>query len=228
MRLRLMILVALSGLMAWGGYQASVLRAGALPPGDVLASAGGEPGIFTGNENGSSAENYRISTLNVFSNVALHVKDNYVDPARIDPKELLVAALYRVEREVAEVLVEDLGGGKLRISVPGQQKVVTVNDVQSLWEINLKLREVFRFFEKYLPPQKDMRAVEYAAVNGALSTLDPHSVLLKPEDFAEMKTSTKGEFGGLGIVIAVEDGKLTIISPLDGTPASRASLRAMD
>jgi len=116
MRLRLMILIALSGLMAWGGYQASVLRAGALPPGDVLASAGGEPGIFTGNDGGSSAENYRISTLNVFSNVALHVKDNYVDPARIDPKEMLIAALYRVEREVAEVLVEDLGGGKLRIT----------------------------------------------------------------------------------------------------------------
>ncbi len=237
MRLRIFILAALCGVMVWGGYQASVLRAGTLPaptadaapvpPGDVLAAAG--PGVFASpDDKEESSGAYRISALSVFSNVALHVKDNYVDPARIDPKEMLVGALDEIERQIAEVLVEDLGGGKVRVSVPGHNKEVTVGDVESLWEINLKLREVFRFFEKYLPPQKDMRLVEYAAINGALGTLDPHSVLLKPEAFAEMKTSTKGEFGGLGIVISVREGKLTIISPLDGTPASRAGLRAMD
>ncbi|MCC7381609.1 MAG: PDZ domain-containing protein [Deltaproteobacteria bacterium] len=229
MRLRVLVLLALSALMGWGGYQASVLRAAVLPKeGEVLAVAGSEPGLFGGGESSAGSETYRISTLNIFSNVALHVKDNYVDPSRIDPKQMLIAALNQVEREVAEVLVEDIGGGRVRISIPGQQKIVTVNDVQTLWEINLKLREVFRFFEKNLPAKKDLRSVEYAAVNGALSTLDPHSVLLKPEDFAEMKTSTKGEFGGLGIVISVRDGKLTIISPLDGTPAARAGLKAMD
>jgi carboxyl-terminal processing protease len=229
MRVRFVILAVLSGLMVWAGYHASVLRHAAIPPGaEVLAAAGGEPGLFGGSEGTPGTENYRISALSVFSNVALHVKDNYVDPARINPEEMLRSALSEIERQVAEVLVEDVGNGKVRISVPGQAKVVTVSDVESLWEINLKLRDVFRFFEKYLPPQKDMRAVEYAAINGALSTLDPHSILLKPEAFAEMKTSTKGEFGGLGIVISIRDGKLTIISPLDGTPASRAGLKAMD
>ena len=230
MRLRVLMLAALCGAMMWGGYQASVLRAHSVSPvREVLAAAGGQPGFFAGaDDKGGSSDNYRISALSVFSNVALHVKDNYVDPARIDPKEMLVGALNEIERQIAEVLVEDVGKGKLRVSVPGHEKLVTVADVESLWEINLKLREVFRFFEKHLPPQKEMRLVEYAAINGALSTLDPHSVLLKPEAFAEMKTSTKGEFGGLGIVISVRDGKLTIISPLDGTPASRAGLRAMD
>lgn len=229
MRVRVLMLVALAGLMGWGGYHASILRANAVPAGgEVLAAAGSEPGLFGGSEGAPGSENYRISALSVFSNVALHVKDNYVDPSRINPKEMLVSALNEVEKQVAEVLVEDLGNGKVRVSVPGQQKIVTVSDVESLWEINLKLREVFRFFEKHLPPQKDMKAVEYAAINGALSTLDPHSLLLKPEMFAEMKTSTKGEFGGLGIVISVRDGKLTIISPLDGTPAARAGLKAMD
>jgi len=222
------MLAVLSGAMVWGGYQASVLRAQTSTPVREAFAAAGKPGFFSGTDGRGTSNNYRISALSVFSNVALHVKDNYVDPARIEPKEMLIGALDEIERQIAEVLVEDIGKGKLRVSVPGHAKVVTVADVESLWEINLKLREVFRFFEKHLPPQKDMRAVEYAAINGALSTLDPHSVLLKPEAFAEMKTSTKGEFGGLGIVISVRDGKLTIISPLDGTPASRAGLRAMD
>ena len=141
---------------------------------------------------------------------------------------MLVAALNEIERQIAEVLVEDAGEGRLSIRVMDAEKILHIDDVESLWEINLKLRDVFRFFEKNLPPQKDIRLIEYAAVNGALSTLDPHSVLLKPEAFAEMKTSTKGEFGGLGIVISVRDNKLTIVSPLDGTPADRAGLKSGD
>lgn len=240
MRLRLTFLLMLVGLAALGLYRASLrpdpartslatATAAAAEPSEVLALSGsGDPGIFTTSDGPETTDDYRISSLSIFSNVALHVKDNYVEPSRIDPQAMLVAALEEVERQVAEVWVEDLGGGKVKISVPGQQKIITTDDVESLWEINLKLREVFRFFEKHLPPQKDMRAVEYAAVNGALSTLDPHSILLKPEAFADMKTSTKGEFGGLGIVIAVRDAKLTIMNPLENTPATRAGLKTND
>lgn len=230
MHLRVITLATACLALAFGGWEVSHLRAGQAGAGltEVLVAAGGEPGFISGGEVQSDDRSYRLSALSVFSNVALHVKDNYVDPERIKPKEMLVAALEEIERQVAEVLVEDLGNGKVRVRVVDQELVVTVDDVESLWEINLKLREVFRFFEQHLPPQKDIRSIEYAAINGALSTLDPHSVLLKPEAFAEMKTSTKGEFGGLGIVISVRDAKLTIISPLDGTPASRAALKAGD
>lgn len=230
MQLKSIFLVAIACALAWGGYEVSHLRAGmrTAPFSEVLAAAGSEGGFLASADGSSGDRNYRISSLSVFSNVALHVKDNYVEPDRIDPKEMLVSALNEIERQIAEVLVEDAGKGKLSIKVMDQEKLLYIDDVESLWEINLKLREVFRFFEKHLPPQQDVRAIEYAAVNGALSTLDPHSVLLKPEAFAEMKTSTKGEFGGLGIVISVRDSKLTVISPLDGTPASRAGLEAGD
>ncbi len=229
-KLRSIALAAACGVLAWGGYQTSHLRADvATPPlADVLAAAGDESGLLASAASGGSERSYRISALSVFSNVALHVKDNYVEPDRINPREMLVSALNEIERQIAEVMVEDLGQGRLRIRVIDEEKQIETDDVESLWEINLKLREVFRFFEKTLPEQEDMRAIEYAAVNGALSTLDPHSVLLKPDAFQEMKTSTKGEFGGLGIVISVRDAKLTIISPLDGTPASRAGLKAGD
>jgi carboxyl-terminal processing protease len=231
MRINRFVLFVVACSFGWAGFRASKKRSETLPRDrEVLAAAGARPssGGYRQADGPSNGSQYRISALSVFSNVALHVKDNYVDPARIDPQEMLIGALNEIEREIAEVLVEETAKKELRVSLPNHEKIVTVTDVESLWEINLKLREVFRFFEKYLPPQKDMRSVEYAAINGALATLDPHSVLLKPEAFAEMKTSTKGEFGGLGIVISIRDNRLTIISPLDGTPASRAGLRAMD
>ena len=229
MRINKLLLITVALGFGWAGYRTSVKRHERLPiDRKVVAAAGARPGVsespFEPKDNGK----YRLSRLSVFSNVALHVKDNYVDPARIDPKEMLKGALNEIEKEIAEVLVTETKKNELKVSLPGHHKIVTVADVESLWEINLKLREVFRFFEKHLPPQKDMRNVEYAAINGALATLDPHSILLKPEAFAEMKTSTKGEFGGLGIVISIRDAKLTIISPLDGTPASAAGLKAMD
>jgi len=230
MQLRFLAIALVSCGLAYGGYEVSNARAKSRD-GDlaaVLAAAGEDGELLADASGGIGSRGYRISSLSVFSNVALHVKDNYVDPARIDPKEMLVSALNEIERQVAEVMVEEIGQGRLRIRVMDQEKELLIDDVESLWEINLKLREVFRFFEKNLPEQKDVRAIEYAAVNGALSTLDPHSVLLKPEAFQEMKTSTKGEFGGLGIVISVRDAKLTIISPLDDTPASRAGLKAGD
>jgi carboxyl-terminal processing protease len=232
MPLRMLALASSCALCAVGGYQVSVLRASAQPfmpvEDGAMMAAGDEAGLVSSSEGESSAEGYRLSSLSVFSNVAIHVKDNYVDPERIGPKEMLLAALEGVERQVAEVLVEQRPDGRVSVKAMAEEKLVELNDVESLWEINLKLRDVFRFLEQTLPPQKDLRAIEYAAVNGALSTLDPHSVLLKPEAFAEMKTSTKGEFGGLGIVISVRDNRLTIISPIDGTPASRAGLKTGD
>ena len=61
-----------------------------------------------------------------------------------------------------------------------------------------------------------------------LSTLDPHSRLLKPEDYREMKLSTRGKFGGLGIVINVQDGVLTVVRPIEDTPADRAGIQVGD
>lgn len=217
--------------VAYSGYYTSRLRAHSSNHSDsALAAAGAtsSPSSLFDNETLPSEDNgYRLSSLSVFSNVALHVKDHYVEPSRVDPKKMLLSALEEVEQQTAEILVESLENDQIRLEVMGKHKVI-VNDVESLWEINLKLREVFRFFEKHLPPQDDVRLIEYAAINGALSTLDPHSILLKPEAFAEMKTSTKGEFGGLGIVISVRDEKLTVVSPIDDTPADRAGLKAGD
>lgn len=67
-----------------------------------------------------------------------------------------------------------------------------------------------------------------AAINGMLTSLDPHSSYLPPKDFDDMRTQTSGEFGGLGIEVTQEDGYVKVVSPMDGTPADEAGMEAGD
>ena len=66
------------------------------------------------------------------------------------------------------------------------------------------------------------------AINGALQSLDPYSAYMNPEFFDSMQTDTRGEFGGLGIEVGMEAGVVKVISPIDGTPASKAGIKAGD
>jgi carboxyl-terminal processing protease len=67
-----------------------------------------------------------------------------------------------------------------------------------------------------------------AAINGMLTSLDPHSGYLPPRDFEDMQTDTRGEFGGLGIEVTQEEGYVKVITPMDGTPAYEAGVEAGD
>ena len=67
-----------------------------------------------------------------------------------------------------------------------------------------------------------------AAINGMLTSLDPHSSYLAPDDAADMRVQTRGEFGGLGIEVTQEDGFVKVVSPIDGTPADEAGIEAGD
>ena len=65
-----------------------------------------------------------------------------------------------------------------------------------------------------------------AAINGMLTSLDPHSSYLPPGRFDDMRVQTKGEFGGLGIEVTQENGFVKVVSPIEGTPADRAGVQA--
>ncbi|MGS4945741.1 S41 family peptidase [Meridianimarinicoccus sp. RP-17] len=67
-----------------------------------------------------------------------------------------------------------------------------------------------------------------AAINGMLTSLDPHSSYLSPEDASDMQVQTRGEFGGLGIEVTQENGFVKVVSPIDGTPADEAGIEAGD
>ena len=84
-----------------------------------------------------------------------------------------------------------------------------------------------RIRSQYVEQVDDKKLIE-AAINGMLTSLDPHSNYLSAEDFADMRTQTHGEFGGLGIEVTQEDGFVKVVSPIDGTPAAEAGIEAGD
>jgi carboxyl-terminal processing protease len=79
----------------------------------------------------------------------------------------------------------------------------------------------------YVEKPDDSKLVE-SAINGMLAGLDPHSSYLDPKSFRDMQVQTRGEFGGLGIEVTMEDGLVKVVAPIDDTPAAKAGIRAND
>ncbi len=172
---------------------------------------------------------YPLSKVPVASTVIMKLKDHYLDPSRFRPKEMLVASLKRVERKVAEVMVQgDAKSPRLTLTVGAAQRELDISGVNSIWNIREKLGEAMGFVQEHLIAEQDLREIEYEAVNGMLSTLDPHTILLDPKAAGEMKVRIRGEFGGVGFVIGLRNGDLTVVKVLKGTPAQRAGIKAKD
>src|ERR1041384_2375 len=79
----------------------------------------------------------------------------------------------------------------------------------------------------YVRPVKDSELID-AAIQGMVSNLDPHSSYMDAKSYGDMQITTKGQFGGVGIEVTQEDGLIKVISPIDGTPASRAGIKSGD
>ncbi|HEY5949129.1 MAG TPA: MXAN_5808 family serine peptidase, partial [Kofleriaceae bacterium] len=170
-----------------------------------------------------------LSALKIFNLVLVRIKERYVEPARIEPRKMLYAALDSVQFNIPEVLVEpDVARNKVAIAVNDKREVFETDDVDSPWRLSAKLKRIFRFIETNMNAGGDLAKVEYAAVNGMLSTLDPHSILMDPEAARDMDVSTSGKFGGLGIVIRMIERKLTVVKPMKDTPAWSKGIKAGD
>jgi len=91
-----------------------------------------------------------------------------------------------------------------------------------------KFSKVISIVEKYNVDKLSIEELMNKALEGMMSNLDAHSNYLTEKDFKHLKVQTEGEFGGLGITVGMKDGALTIIAPLEGTPADKAGLKAQD
>jgi carboxyl-terminal processing protease len=101
------------------------------------------------------------------------------------------------------------------------------NSTDTYKQLNL-FGEVFeRVRAEYVDDVSDDSLVE-SAINGMLTSLDPHSNYLNTKNFNDMKVQTRGEFGGLGIEVSMENGLVKVVSPIDDTPAARAGLKPGD
>jgi len=88
--------------------------------------------------------------------------------------------------------------------------------------------DVIELVEKNYVDPVDSKELIQKAIQGMVHSLDPHSQFLPPEAFEELQADTKGEFGGIGIVITMRKGLLTVIAPIQGTPAYKAGIMAGD
>ena len=101
------------------------------------------------------------------------------------------------------------------------------NDSETYRQLNL-FGEVFeRVRSNYVEEVSDGELVE-SAINGMLTSLDPHSSFLNEKSFRDMQVQTKGEFGGLGIEVTMDSGLVKVVSPIDDTPAFRAGIKSGD
>ncbi|CAN0462855.1 unnamed protein product, partial [Discosporangium mesarthrocarpum] len=114
------------------------------------------------------------------------------------------------------------GGVALSLPVAAQN-----NNSETYRQLNL-FGDVFeRVRADYVEEVSDEALIE-AAINGMLTSLDPHSSYLSPKNFRDMQVQTRGEFGGLGIEVTMENGYVKVVSPIDDTPAFRAGLKPND
>ncbi len=206
---------------------------GATPPGAAsartLEALAYSTSTAAHGKSATGSDDYRLDRLPILGFVFSKVHQAYVDPTRIDPKAMVVAALDSVERTVAEVMVKgDAKSDKLTVTVGNATRDFEIKDIDTIWNARLLLGEVMGFVQENLVAHEDLREIEYAAAAGVLSTLDPHSVVLEPKYFRDMKTQTRGEFGGLGFVIAMRDGNLTVVRVLKNTPAQKAGIHSKD
>jgi carboxyl-terminal processing protease len=173
--------------------------------------------------------NYDLANLQLFEKSLFYVEQRYVEKERLNPELMFQSALDRVERQIPEVMfVREPMGKRLQVSVGAFTTVLLVEPIDNFAELNAELRKVAAVLKEHLSTEIKREDIEYAFVNGALSTLDPHSVLLPPVAAHEMDVDNQGEFGGLGIEITVANGRLTVKQPLADTPAAKAGLKSED
>ncbi len=116
---------------------------------------------------------------------------------------------------------------ELKLKEKEKNKTQEETDVQLYNNLELFATVIDIIQREYVEETKPKDLI-YGALEGMLGSLDPYSQFLDPETYQELKVETEGEFGGIGIVIAIKDGILTIVSPLEDTPGYKAGLEAGD
>src|SRR5215470_1522237 len=101
------------------------------------------------------------------------------------------------------------------------------SDMSAYRQLDLFSDAFERVRANYVRPVEDHELID-AAIEGMVSNLDPHSSYMDAKSYADMQITTKGEFGGIGIEVTMEDGLIKVISPIDGTPAAKAGIKPSD
>ena len=133
-----------------------------------------------------------------------------------------------MKKILMSALVGTLSGGIVVTQVAGPLVAQEAETEESVYQQLDLFGDVFERIRAQYVEEVSTEDLVSAAINGMLTSLDPHSSYLSAKDFEEMQVDTKGEFGGLGIEVTQEEGFIKVISPMDGTPAAKAGIKAGD
>jgi len=175
-----------------------------------------------------SDSSYQLAEGRLITHALQAVSQNYLEPDLIEPADMLEGAIEAMERLIPEFLVSYDGSRPVAVTVGIATKKLRVDKVSSLSKLRQAMVNILSFVDLNYVGNIEKPDIEYAALEGMLNKLDPHSSFLPPKVYKEFRIGTKGTFGGLGIVISIKDGDLIVISPLEGTPAWRAGMKAGD
>ena len=125
------------------------------------------------------------------------------------------------------LMMTGLAGATTLLNVTQSYSANTTQNSELYRQLDLFGDVLERVRSDYVEKPDDTALIE-SAINGMLSSLDPHSSYMSPKSFRDMQVQTRGEFGGLGIEVTMENGVIKVVSPIDDTPASKAGLMAND
>ncbi|HEY5085100.1 MAG TPA: S41 family peptidase [Rhizomicrobium sp.] len=128
-------------------------------------------------------------------------------------------------KKVALVALGAVAGFGIALSVLPEAK--GASDMGAYQSLDLFSNAFERVRANYVRPVQDSELVN-AAIQGMVTSLDPHSSYMDAKAYNDMQITTKGEFGGVGIEVTQEDGLIKVISPIDGTPAAKAGIKSGD
>ncbi|MGB0412146.1 MAG: S41 family peptidase [Pikeienuella sp.] len=130
-----------------------------------------------------------------------------------------------------QTFIAAIGGAALGVLAVTQftsPSIAQSNDQRTTYEYLDLFGDIFeRVRAEYVEDVDEKELIENA-INGMLTSLDPHSSYLPPKNFEDMRVQTRGEFGGLGIEVTQEDGYIKVVAPIDETPAAEAGMQAGD
>lgn len=133
-----------------------------------------------------------------------------------------------MKKMMIAALCGSLAGGVITTQVAGPMIAQDATKNASVYEQLDLFGDIFERIRAQYVEDVDSKELIEAAINGMLTSLDPHSSYLNAKAFDDMQTQTRGEFGGLGIEVTMEEGYIKVVSPMDGTPADAAGIKSGD
>lgn len=161
---------------------------------------------------------------------AHRVEQEYFDKQRFDPREQLRSAVRFLGLHTPEFFAEaGPGQDQLTVKVRSRSATFDLHDVESLQQAADRLEEILVFTQDVLDLDPEpLHELEYAAINGLFAPLDPHTILLSPEEHDDLGVRTRGHFGGIGAQIRAENRRILVVRVLPGMPAEKAGMKAGD